>query len=73
MEITINAKQIIAMIWTLIAVVISLIVALTLDSILPWSYWWVRVVAFFGVFLLITLPVYLLIALWATVSRPETE
>jgi hypothetical protein len=40
---------------------------------LPLSAWWVRVVVFFGVFLLITLPVYLLIALWATVSRPEGE
>lgn len=81
MEITINTRQVIALIWTLIAIVISLIVvfgmgfpatALT-GTIFAGTPWWFMIVAFFGVFLVITLPVYLLLALWGLAVRPETE
>jgi uncharacterized membrane protein len=78
-EISINAKQIIAVIWTIIAVVISLIIVLALGyptsgnySIFggPWQY---LVALFFGLFLVITVPVYLLIALWHIVSERDTD
>jgi hypothetical protein len=81
LEITINAKQAIAVIWTLIAVVLSLIVVLAMGlpySILGTSFtsavpWWLMIAAFFAVFLVITLPVYLLIALWGIAGRNENE
>lgn len=82
MEITVNAKQAIAAIWTLIAIAISLIVVLAMGF--PSSFfggsvsyygppWWMLVAAFFGVLLVITLPVYLLLALWGIVSKSENE
>jgi uncharacterized membrane protein len=82
LEITINAKQMIAVIWTLIAIVLSLLV--TLATGLPNSIigsgvstspapWWAMIAVFFGVLLLVTLPVYLLIALWALATKPENE
>jgi len=81
LEITINIKQAIALVWTLIAIALSLIVVLEMglpQSILGTSYvpgvpWWLLIAAFFGVFLVITLPVYLLIALWGITSRNENE
>jgi hypothetical protein len=78
-EITINAKQIIAVVWTIIAFVISIIIVLALGyptsgtySVFggPWQY---LVALFFGLFLVITVPVYLLIALWHIVSKWDTE
>ena len=78
MEISINAKQIIAVVWTIIAFVISLIIVLALGyptygtySVFggPWQY---LVALFFGLFLVITVPVYLLIALWHIVSKWDT-
>ena len=78
LEITINTKQVIALVWTLIAIVLSLIVVLAMG--LPYSGlgisavpWWLMIAAFFGVFLVITLPVYLLIALWGIATRYENE
>jgi uncharacterized membrane protein len=77
-EISINAKQIIAVVWTIIAFVISLIIVLALGypasgtySVFggPWQY---LVALFFGLFLVITVPVYLLIALWHIVSKWDT-
>jgi hypothetical protein len=81
LEITINTKQAIALVWTLIAIVLSLIVVLAMGlpyTILGSGYysgvpWWLMIVAFFGVFLVITLPVYLLIALWGIATRCENE
>ena len=81
LEITINIKQAIAIVWTLIAIALSLIVVLAMGlpySILGSAYvsavpWWLMIAAFFGVFLVITLPVYLLIALWGITSRDENE
>lgn len=73
MEITINAKQVIAAVWTMIAIVISLIFGLgwLLDkNPLPW---YILMALLFGVFLVVALPVYLLLALWAIATRPESE
>jgi hypothetical protein len=81
MEITINTRQAIAFVWTLIAIVISLIVVFGMGfpaaalsgTIFAGAPWWFMVIAFFGVFLIITLPVYLLLALWGLAVRPESE
>jgi len=80
LEITINTKQVIAAVWTMIAIIISLIVVLAMGlpsalggTIFAGAPWWFMIAAFFGVFLLITLPVFLLIALWAIATRPENE
>jgi len=76
-EISINAKQIIALVWTIIAFVISLIITLALGIpsfglggtlFAPWQW---LVALFFGLFLVITVPVYLLIALWHIVSKSD--
>jgi hypothetical protein len=78
LEITINAKQMLALIWTVIAIVLSLIVVLAMGVLTP-SFgfsvtpWWLLIAAFFGVFLVITLPVYLLIALWGISARNDNE
>lgn len=78
LEITVNAKQVIAAVWTFIAIAISLIVVVAMGfphSILGYYGlpWWILVVAFFAVLLVITLPVYLLLALWGMVSKSENE
>jgi uncharacterized membrane protein len=83
MEITVNARQVIAVIWTIIAIAISLIVVLGMGfpttflggSFIAGAPWWLMVAAFFGAFLIITVPVYLLIAIWgiATVRYEEEE
>ncbi|MGD0496374.1 MAG: hypothetical protein ABSB28_10135 [Candidatus Bathyarchaeia archaeon] len=78
MEISINAKQIIAVVWTIIAFVISLIIVLALGYPTSGTYnvfggpWQYLVALFFGLFLVITVPVYLLIALWHIVSKWDT-
>ncbi len=76
MEFSINAKQAIAIVWTIIAFVISLIIVLALGFPTYGSYgtvfggpWQWLVAMFFGLFLVITVPVYLLIALWHIVSK----
>lgn len=73
MEITINSKQMIAFIWTIIAIAISLAVVLSPIGYYygyygfgPWQY---SLLLFFGSLLIMTLPVYLLIALWAIVAK----
>jgi hypothetical protein len=72
LEITINAKQVLAVVWTMIAIVISLIVILAMWWLTPVP-WWVYIAAFFGIFLVVTLPVYLLIALWGIATRYDNE
>lgn len=80
MEITINLKQAFALVWTVIAIVLSLIVVLAMGW--PYSFfggyysvvpWWLMIAAFFGVLLVITLPAYLLIALWGISSKSTSE
>jgi hypothetical protein len=77
MEVTINTRQAIAIVWTLIAIVISLIVVLGMgfptSTFFVGAPWWFMIAAFFGVFLVITLPVYLLLAVWGLAIRPENE
>ncbi len=76
MEFSINVKQGIAIVWTFIAVIISLIITIsigwptssTFGMIFPAAWEWL-VVLFFGLFLVLTIPVYLLIALWHIVSK----
>jgi hypothetical protein len=75
-EFSINAKQGVAIIWTIIAIVIALIVVLAMGSpsfgsvegvfVAPWQW---LIVLFFGLVLIITVPVYLLIVLWHIASR----
>jgi len=59
----------------MIAIVISLIVVLTLEY--PQHFgpeWQTMTILFFAAFLVITLPIYLLIALWHMVTeQPEEE
>ena len=76
MEFSINGKQAIAIIWTIIALVISLIIVVALGYPTYGTYstvfggpWQWLVALFFGLFLVITVPVYLLIALWHIVSK----
>jgi len=79
LEFSINAKQSIAIIWTIIAIIISLIVTLAIGwpvsseaaLIFPAAWEWL-VVLFFGLFLVLAVPVYLLIALWHIVSKSDT-
>lgn len=78
MEISINVKQAIAIVWTLIAVVIALIVTLAVDipafggfgSVFGAAWLWL-IALFFGLILIITIPVYLLLVLWHVVSRSD--
>jgi hypothetical protein len=79
LEITINGKQAVLAIWTLIAIAISLIIVLGMGF--PFAFfgassgppWWLLVAAFFGVLLVITLPVFLLVAVWGMLSKSESE
>jgi hypothetical protein len=78
-EISINGKQAIAIIWTLVAIVIALIVTLAMGFPsfgefggifgAPWQW---LIMLFFGLILIITIPVYLLLVLWHVVSKWET-
>lgn len=71
-EFSINTKQAIAMIWTIVAFGISLIVVLTLgvQFFSPGS-WQMVVALFFALMLVITLPIYLLLALWQITSKSD--
>lgn len=71
-EFSINTKQAIAMIWTIVAFAISLIVVLTLGVpfFSPGS-WQMLVALFFALMLVITLPIYLLLALWQITSKSD--
>jgi len=71
-EFSINTKQAIAMIWTIAAFAISLIVVLTLAApfFSPGS-WQMLVALFFALMLVITLPIYLLLALWQITSKSD--
>ena len=75
LEITINAKQLILAIWTLIAIVMSVVVVLGVGL----QFWRVDdapfliVAVFFGIWLLIALPVYLLVAVWGMATPKSAE
>lgn len=68
-EFTINAKQAIAIIWTIFAFALSLVVTLFIDNGVQWYY---LVAIFFALMLVITLPVYLLLALWQIMSKSDS-
>jgi hypothetical protein len=70
-EISINTKQAIAILWTLFAFGLSLAVVLTLGASYYGSAWQMLVALFFGLMLVITLPVYLLLALWQITSKSD--
>jgi uncharacterized membrane protein len=79
LEFTVNVKQGIAILWTLIAIVLSLILVLTIGYpyICPNSEyvsipWQLSVGLFFGFLLVITLPVYLFLVLWQALAKAET-
>lgn len=77
LEFTINAKQLMAVIWTLIAIVLSLAIvfALGFPYSLGFSYstpWSILVALFFGLLLVITLPMYLFLALWQVLAKADT-
>jgi hypothetical protein len=79
-EISINGKQAIAMIWSLVAIVIALTVVLAMGNAtftefggLFGASWEWLIVLFFGLVLIITIPVYLLLVLWSFVSRSDTS
>jgi ABC-type transport system involved in multi-copper enzyme maturation permease subunit len=75
LEFTINVKQLIAAIWTLIAIVLSIIIIIGISGYYGGTYpqQWVLVALFFGILLVITLPVYLLLALWQALTRSESS
>ena len=78
MQITFNGKQAIAIIWTLIALVLAWIGTGYGFYYLgyPGMYyvpWGLSVALFFGMLLVITLPVYLLLALWHILSKNDSE
>ena len=74
MEFTINGKQLIAVIWTLIAVVLSIIIVIGIGNYYSgvYSQQWVLVALFFGLVLVIILPVYLILALWQVMTKSES-
>jgi len=74
LEFTINGKQLIAVIWTLIAVVLSIIIVIGIGNYYGgvYSQQWVLVALFFGLVLVIILPVYLILALWQVMTKSES-
>ncbi|MCJ7767904.1 hypothetical protein MUP79_05900 [Candidatus Bathyarchaeota archaeon] len=79
--------QIIAIVWTAIAVVLALALVITLFApvyspylfpgtgqpglIYPGIPWQLSVLMFFGFLLILTLPAYLLLYLWHRISEPK--
>ena len=64
MQLSINSKQLVAIVWTLISIAISLSVALSLNFSIRSSSWQLPLGLFFALLLVMILPAYLLIALW---------
>lgn len=75
LEFTISAKQLIAAIWTLIAIALSIAIIIAIavyyNGVYPEE--WILVALFFGLVLVITLPVYLLLALWQALAKSESS
>jgi ABC-type glycerol-3-phosphate transport system permease component len=64
LQFSINSKQLIAVVWTLISISISLSVALSLGFSLQPMSWQLSLGLFFALLLVMILPAYLFIALW---------
>jgi ABC-type glycerol-3-phosphate transport system permease component len=69
LEFTINSKQAIAVIWTLIAFALSLVVVIALGYPFSYGTWQLSIGLFFALLLVMVLPAYLLIALWQILSE----
>jgi hypothetical protein len=73
LEFTVNAKQLIAVFWSMIAVVLSLAIVFYWGAFFDTSITWpTQVALFFGLLLVITLPVYLFMAIWQVLSKSES-
>jgi hypothetical protein len=73
LEFTVNAKQIIMLIWSLIAIVLSLVIVFNYGTLFGVSVTWpVLLALFFGLLLIIILPVYLFMVLWHVLSKSDT-
>lgn len=68
-EVSVNTKQAIAVVWTLISIVVSLIVALSLGYPSSYSAWQMTIGVFFVLLLVMILPAYLLLALWNMLAK----
>jgi hypothetical protein len=75
LEITINFSQIIAFIWTMIAIAISFIIVFAPVSpfLTGVGAWQMGVLLFFVSILVLTLPVYLILALWHVLSERSVD
>jgi hypothetical protein len=71
LEFSINSKQAIAAVWTLISMAISLTVVLSLGNPLNFGSWELSLGFFFVLLLVMVLPAYLLIVLWQIMSGEE--
>jgi type VI protein secretion system component VasK len=72
LEFTVNAKQIIMLIWSLIAIVLSLVIVFNYGTLFGVSLTWpVLLALFFGLLLVIILPVYLFMVLWQVLSKSD--
>jgi hypothetical protein len=69
LEFSINSKQAIAVVWTLISIATSLTVILSLGNSFQISSWQLSLGLFFALLLVMVLPAYLLIALLQVVSK----
>jgi hypothetical protein len=69
LEFVINAKQAVVIIWTLISIVLALAIVLTLGFPFVMNSWQMLLGLFFGLLLVMTLPIYLLVALLQFLSK----
>jgi type VI protein secretion system component VasK len=73
LEFTVNAKQLIMVFWSLIAIVLSLVIVFNYGTLFGVSVTWPTLLAlFFGLLLVIILPVYLFMVLWQVLSKSDT-
>lgn len=69
LEFSVNSRQAIAAVWTLVSLAISLTVVLSLGNPFSLGSWQLSLGIFFALTLVMVLPAYLLIALWQIVSE----
>jgi hypothetical protein len=69
LEFSVNSRQAIVAVWTLISLAISLTVVLSLGNPFSLGSWQLSLGIFFALTLVMVLPAYLLIALWQIVSE----
>jgi magnesium-transporting ATPase (P-type) len=64
LEFSVNSKQMIAIVWTLISIALSLSVGISMGFSIQSGLWQLPLGMFFVLLLIMILPVYLFIALW---------